>query len=719
MAADPLKDPLASLSLLTPQPVAVRPSIPARSASSRTLPTSTHPRVTIHIPAQQIPADILDGVKELARSSVRGNVRVVEEPIPGGSKGAFVWVLGFRKDPKLERGLRITSNYDDFTAVPSGEDFEVEISYNRPIEAFRGLGHVLGVSRGLSSFKHPDAPELDTFNDEDVSFEDGGIRWSGKVGDELRREEQCLFETVGVMVDCSRNGVMLVSGVKMLLRNLAMSGTNVLQLYCEDTYQIPGEPFFGYFRGPYTEAELREIDDYAFALIQTLGHLGQMLQWNKYAYLRDTAEVILADAVETYAFIEKMIAAISKPLRSKRIHIGMDEAYGVSEGRYRQCFGYKDSTKVNNALSTYYDLNQEVPQLTGTIPDNVDFVFWSTDWTTYAEKIKHHWKLAGKSCWMASGVWSWSRFWTALPFTFATVKAALKAAKDPTLGVKSVMTTIWGDEGNECDLYSTLPGILYHAEQAYTREDEVDAALLKKKFDGITGGDFDDYLFASKLDDTQPESQPIDTRTRYTPNLAKYLLWEEPFFSFLSPQYNGFDLESHYLHVATYLEQALSTDFSSMNLVAVPHSISDFPANRRLRLPYLLARVLALKCHLRARLAEAYKTDDRAELVALAGPEPESRMSRLRELVVQLHKTHRANWMEVYKPFGFEVLDLRYGGLRARLETMHGRLIAYLDPEDTSVTRVEELEVDLQTAYPNQGPNLMLDYARASRPQYI
>ena len=23
-----------------------------------------------------------------------------------------------------------------------------------------------------------------------------------------------------------------------------------LQLYCEDTYEIQGEPFFGYFRGP-------------------------------------------------------------------------------------------------------------------------------------------------------------------------------------------------------------------------------------------------------------------------------------------------------------------------------------------------------------------------------------------------------------------------------------------------------------------------------------
>lgn len=102
------------------------------------------------------------------------------------------------------------------------------------------------------------------------------------------------------------------------------------------------------------------------ACIQTLGHLGQMLQWPKYGTLRDTAEVLLAEYSETYNFIEKvwtrhpgesqtrahpvyarqMVKAICAPLRSKRIHIGMDEAHGVSEGRYRQFFGYKESTKV-------------------------------------------------------------------------------------------------------------------------------------------------------------------------------------------------------------------------------------------------------------------------------------------------------------------------------------------------------------------------------------
>ena len=64
-----------------------------------------------------------------------------------------------------------------------------------------------------------------------------------------------------------------------------------------------------------------------------------------------------------------MIASVSAPLRSKRIHIGMDEAHGVSEGRYRQLFGYKDSTKVvstnflRSSAPRSYDVLQFVEHL--------------------------------------------------------------------------------------------------------------------------------------------------------------------------------------------------------------------------------------------------------------------------------------------------------------------------------------------------------------------
>lgn len=89
------------------------------------------------------------------------------------------------------------------------------------------------------------------------------------------RHLTCMAYLHRVMIDCSRNGVLKVESVKTLLRHLALMGSNMLQvthacshaewriraspltrrryqLYCEDTYTIPGEPFFGAF--------LRDLD---------------------------------------------------------------------------------------------------------------------------------------------------------------------------------------------------------------------------------------------------------------------------------------------------------------------------------------------------------------------------------------------------------------------------------------------------------------------------
>jgi hypothetical protein len=61
------------------------------------------------------------------------------------------------------------------------------------------------------------------------------------------------------------------------------------------------------------------------------------------------------------------------------------------------------------------------------------------------------------------------------------------------------------------------------------------------------------------------------------------------------------------------------------------------------------------------------------------------------ERIKALHESHRAAWMQYNKPFGFEVHDIRYGGLLARFETAKQRLRAYLAGE---ITHIEELEQD-------------------------
>ena len=71
------------------------------------------------------------------------------------------------------------------------------------------------------------------------------------------------FRTFGTMLDCSRNAVPNLHTLKKWVDLTASLGYNTLLLYTEDTYEVPDEPYFGYMRGRYSQAELRELDAYA------------------------------------------------------------------------------------------------------------------------------------------------------------------------------------------------------------------------------------------------------------------------------------------------------------------------------------------------------------------------------------------------------------------------------------------------------------------------
>ena len=73
------------------------------------------------------------------------------------------------------------------------------------------------------------------------------------------------FDTNGLMLDCSRNGVMKVEKVKETILISALMGHNRLLLYTEDTYELDNFPYFGYLRGRYTKDELKEMVEYGEA----------------------------------------------------------------------------------------------------------------------------------------------------------------------------------------------------------------------------------------------------------------------------------------------------------------------------------------------------------------------------------------------------------------------------------------------------------------------
>jgi hypothetical protein len=192
---------------------------------------------------------------------------------------------------------------------------------------------------------------------------------------------------------------------------------------------------------------------------------------------------------------------------------------------------------------------------------------------------------------------------------------------------------------------------------------------------------------------------------------------------FLSPQYVDEDMEMHYGQIADHLFTALKESSSATTQFddRPPH----YPLNKRLELPARVALVLSLKCHLRERCAAAYRSQDHGQLYDLAT----GRLTQLMEAVDDLWQYHRRLWLSMYKPFGWEVLELRYGGLRTRLATMRYQIINYLekqrdghkadgddDGDDDDYGSLAEFNVDLQCLFYGSKTNMLLDYNRVATP---
>ena len=95
--------------------------------------------------------------------------------------------------------------------------------------------------------------------------------------------------------------------------------------------------------------------------------------------------------------------------------------------------------------------------------------------------------------------------------------------------------------------------------------------------------------------------------------------------------------------------------------------------------------MLALKAGVGVKLKQAYDDNDIELLKIIATDELPEIMTRAKAL----RDAHRTQWFTVNKPFGWEIIDIRYGGLLNRLDTAIERINDYIEKK---VDNIEELE---------------------------
>lgn len=506
------------------------------------------------------------------------------------------------------------------------------------------------------------------------------------------------FETLGLMIDCSRNAVMRAGAVKRMIDLMAKMGYNTLMLYTEDTYEVTGQPYFGHLRGRYTKEELRDIDGYAakkgislIPCIQTLAHLKTLMRWPQYRSIRDCDDILCVGEEKVYELIDDMFASISECFTSRTINVGMDEAYLLGRGAYMQKNGYRDRmeillehiNRVSEIAARYgftvlmwSDMFLRIAaekgsaDAAGLIPSNVRLIHWdyySMKEREYDADLEKNLSLQ-KDIWFASGAWTWGGFTPHLKFSLNASIPAVKSCISH--GVKHLLVTAWGDDGGECSRFSALPVI--YAMSRYARG-IFDEEAIKAGFESVVGIPWDDFMLLSLPDTLNTEAEdenscpktPFSGRNKPN-NPDKYLLYNDCLTGF----YDGWTRPSDGKAYAACAEKLKKFENNSEygELFAVTSRLCE---------------TLSVKVNIGNETRAAYREGRSAVRKMLPA---------YRDLCVKietLYETFEHWWMRENKPQGFEVQDIRFGGLLQRVKHAMRRLTMYADGE---LDRLEELE---------------------------
>ena len=512
--------------------------------------------------------------------------------------------------------------------------------------------------------------------------------------------EKMYIPRIGAMIDASRNSVPSPAFLKSMLGSMALMGLNCLVLYMEDVYELEGEPRFGYMRGGYTREQLRQLDDeadlYGISIIpsiQVLGHMEKVLRFPEYDSVKDSPSCLLVGEEKTYGLIGKMLQTVSRCFRSRLVIVGMDETHGLGEGRYRQQNGSRppldifldhlqrvDALAQENGLEIalysdmlfsysspkhiYLDPEEGAdPGICARIPKSASLIYWdyySRDPALLDGMMKKH-RDIGNGIY-AGPLLSVSSFCVNYPYTFRTAEPALEAVKK--YHIPMAYGCLWHDDGGECSDWLGLLGMQYYAESAY-HEGPASQEALAGRFAACTGLCAGWFMDVALLDAVPCSNE----ENRWPPNPSKYLLWQDPLEGLYDGDLEGLGLDAHYGKTAGLLEAD----------VEMAGEEGWF-----LQVPLHLARVLQLKAALGERLHQHYKHGDKRALQKDA-----EQFGELIGQVRELWAAHRQQWMKTCSPFGWSRLDLRYGGLAARLETARYRLGQYLDGDLPGIPELE------------------------------
>ena len=454
-------------------------------------------------------------------------------------------------------------------------------------------------------------------------------------------------------------------------------------------------------RGRYTKDEIKEIDDYAALMgielvpcIQTLAHLRTIFLWEEFMPLRDADGILCAEDERVYALIDDMLDTCANNFRSRKINLGMDEAFLLGCGTYMSKNGYKPRTEimkqhldvvVNKCRERglepmiwsdmffrmippggYYRMSLDhIPQeYVDLVPEGLTLLYWdyySTNRDRYNHMFDLHSEFVNNRTGFAGGALSW---YGVIPLNTISVESA-RAATDCAInkGCKDAWITMWGDDGSECPHFSTLPTLQIYAEACWSGNTTDEYA--EKRMKTCTGASYKDFLDMEQVNN-------VPKRTDYGKDIAnpyKYMLYQD----ILNGKFDSHIPEGtaeHFANMAEYMKKLGKNNKGYEEMFKAFSSLSS---------------VLEIKAVLGCELKKAYDAKDKETLKGYADkiiPELLKRYDRY-------YKDFKVMWDKYNRPCGFEVIDIRFGGLIQRAKNVREILLDYLGGKTGSIPELE------------------------------
>lgn len=285
-------------------------------------------------------------------------------------------------------------------------------------------------------------------------------------------------------------------------------------------------------------------------------------------------------------------------------------------------------------------------------------MYWDyehTDVQLYKNMMNAH-KTLSEDVWFAGGVWTWYGFAGDNRMSMKMMFPAMDAAK--SCEIENVFITMWGNDGKECSYYSMLPA-LYAIRRRY--DGVCDMRQIKREFFELTGEEFDRLCLLDL-------PNYVGGNDTCRGNVCKHMLYNDLFTGYLDSTWKE-GVSKEYAEYASRLsKEAQKGEYGYL---------FDSAAT--------LCSLLSFKYDLGVKTREAYMENNREELERIV-----AKYARTIEKLDIFYEKFQALWFNENKPHGFDVHDLRLGGLKQRLISCRKRLIAYLDGDIVEIPELKE-----------------------------